>query len=80
MSPLAPLLHSQHKLHIPINDEAGSACIAIIFLTIICGIAVLLTYCSRNACRRKIQKAAPVNQIPQGTRLFTLDGREIIIV
>jgi len=77
---MPPHLRSQHKLHIPMNDEEESACIVLIVVTIVLSIAILLTYCSRNTCRRKIQQAAPVNHTPAGTRLFTLDGREIIIL
>lgn len=79
MPPLAPLLHSQHRRDIHIDQETGKVCIAILFFVVVIVIAITLTYCSRKSHRR-IQKGRLVEHIPPGTRLFTLDGREIIIV
>lgn len=75
MSPLAPLLHSQHRHDVQINENTESLCLGGILLVF----AVILFLCCVQRRPRPVQKAAFIEHLPRGTKLYTLDGREIVI-
>jgi hypothetical protein len=75
MPPLAPLLHSQHRHDVQINDNSESVCLGGILIVFV----VILFLCCVQMRSKDVQKAAHIENIPRGTKLYTLDGREIII-
>ena len=70
---LSPLLHSQHRHDVQINENTESLCLGGILIVF----AVILFLCCVQ--RRPVQKAAYIEHLPPGTKLYTLDGREIVI-
>lgn len=75
MPPLAPLLHSQHRHDIQINENAETWCVGGFLLVF----AVILFICCVQRRARPVQKASFIENIPRGTKLYTLDGLEIVI-
>jgi len=72
MSPLSPLLHSQHRTPVVIKQQQCA-----VYIILILFIMSLVGCLFRCLFKHKHTEAKPVLNIPPGAKLFTLDGREI---
>ena len=70
MPPLSPLLHSQQRT--PLNLDQKECTIYIIIAAMI---MIMMTICICK-CKR-LPRGNPVYRLPPDVKLFTLDGREI---
>lgn len=75
MPAVSPLLHSQHRHDVQINENTETWCAGGILLVFV----VILLICCAQRRSKDVPKAAVIESLPRGTKLYTLDGREILI-